>query len=124
MQFKNEKYGKNNIIAIKEVIILFFLFSFFIIILLTIIIFAIKTAKIEIEIKNLWINTEEPEGKKINKNSKIYVYVLFFKKIKLFKKNMRDIKNLDLKLKNKKIKIELLKNKDLKINYKELLNNI
>lgn len=98
---------------------MFFLFILFIVLSLGL---AIYTSRIGIEVENLIIDTESKE--KINQESKIYVYLLIFKKIKIFKK---DIKNMDLKklkFQNKDIDIKFLKNKDLKINYKELLQNI
>lgn len=98
---------------------MFFLFILLSVIFLVIIVAAINTAKIEIEIKNLLINTENPKGEKINKDSDIYTYILIFNKIKLFKKKVRN-----LKFKNKSINIEPLKNKDLKIDYKKFLKNV
>ena len=98
---------------------MFFLFIFVAILILGLM---IHTSKIGIEIENLQIDTES--SPKINEDSKIYVYLLIFQKIKLFKK---DIKNLDfkkIKFQNKDIDIKFLKDKDFKINYKELLQNI
>jgi hypothetical protein len=82
----------------------------------------IHTSKIGIEIQNLQIDTQNQP--KINGESKIYVYLLIFNKIKLFKKNMKDMNLKNVKLQNKNIDIKVLKNKDFKINYKELLQNI
>ena len=65
-----------------------------------------------------------PEGKKINKESKIYVYLLIFRKIKLFKKDVKNMKIPKMKLQDKDIDVKILKNIDLKINYIELLKNI
>lgn len=90
---------------------MFFLFIFIILLILGL---AIHTSRIGIEIENLRINTKQPKGEKINKHSKIYVYLLIFNKIKLFKKN---IKNINMK----KMRFQ---NKDFKINYKELIQNI
>ena len=95
------------------------MFFLFILIFLIVLILAIHTSKIEIEIKDLEINTEKPKGEKINQESEIYVYLLIFQKIKLFKK---DIKNM--KFQNKDIDIKTLKNNDIKIYYKEFLQNI
>lgn len=67
------------------------------------------------EIKNLKIDTEQAKGEKINKDSKIIVYLLIFKKIKLFKK---DVKSID------KNKIKIPQNMKIKIDYKEVLQNI
>ena len=72
-------------------------------------------SRIGIEVENLRIDTEEPKGEKINKDSKIYVYLLIFKKIKLFKK---DVRNMDMK------KMKIPKNKYIKIDYKEVVQNI
>jgi len=94
---------------------LFFLFIFVILLILGI---AIYTSRVGIEIENLIIDTEKPKGNKINKDSKIFVYLLIFKKIKLFKK---DVKNQKIKFRNKEIDLKLLKSQDLKINYMQLL---
>ena len=111
--------GKNNIKA-KRAIILFFLFIF----IITFIIIAIHTSKVGIEIINLKINTQLPKNQKINKDSRIYVYLLLFNCLKLFKKDVRDINFKNIKLQNRDIDIKYLKNKDFKINYIELLKNI
>ena len=116
---KNLRKGKNNIKA-KRAIILFFLFIFIIIF----IIIAIHTSKVGIEIINLQINTQFSKEQKINKDSRIYVYLLLFNYFKLFKKEIREINFKNIKLQNKDIDIKFLKNKDFKINYKELLKNI
>ena len=116
---KNLRKGKNNIKA-KRAIILFFLFIF----IITFIIIAIHTSKVGIEIINLQINTQLPKNQKINKDSRIYVYLLLFNYFKLFKKEIREINFKNIKLQNKDIDIKFLKNKDFKINYKELLKNI
>ena len=98
---------------------MFFLFILFIVLSLGL---AIYTSRIGIEVENLIIDTESKE--KINQESKIYVYLLIFKKIKIFKKDIKNIDLKKLKFQNKDIDIKFLKNKDLKINYKELLQNI
>lgn len=87
----------------------------FILAILLVIGLAIHTSRIGIEIENLKIDTEQPKGEKINKESKIIVYLLIFKKIKIFKK---DIKKIDKK------KIKIPQNMKIKINYKEILQNI
>ena len=104
----------------------FFIFLTIVIILIIIIGIAIHTSRIGIDIKNLIINTENPKGKKINEESKIYVYLLIFGKIKLFKKDVKKMKQPNLKLEKGKmdVDIKILKNVELKINYKELLQNI
>ena len=84
----------------------------------------IHTSRVEIDIENLIINTEKSKGQKINKESKIYVYLLIFGKIKLFKRDVKKMKQPNFKLENKDIDIKILKNRDIKINYKELLENI
>ena len=96
---------------------MFFLFILLIFVVLGI---AIYTSRVGIEIVNLKIDTEQPKGQKINKESKVFVYLLIFKKFKLFKK---DVKNEKIKFRNKDIDLSLLKNKDLKIDYKQLVEN-
>lgn len=91
------------------------MFFLFILIILLILGLAIHTSRIGIEIENLRIDTERPKGEKINKDSKIIVYLLIFKKFKLFKK---DVKEIDKK------QSKVLKNKDLKSNYKDIFQNI
>ena len=91
------------------------MFFLFILIILFILGLAIHTSRIGIEIENLRIDTERPKGEKINKDSKIIVYLLIFKKFKVFKK---DVKKIDKK------ESKVLKNKDLKNNYKDILQNI
>lgn len=91
---------------------------FFIFIIILILGYSIYTSRIGIEIENLVIDTQKPKGEKINKDSKIYIYILVFKKIKLFKK---DVKNQKIKFRNKDIDLKLLKERDLEIDYKELL---
>ena len=86
------------------------MFFLFILINLIILGIAIYTSRIGIEIENLVIDTEKPRGCKINKDSKIFVYLLIFKKIKLFK---RDVKNQKIKFRNKDIDLNLLKNTHL-----------
>lgn len=105
------KIGKNNIRA-KRAIILFFLF---ILVILLVVVLAIHTSRIGIKIENLKIDTEQPKGEKVNKDSKIIVYLLIFKKFKLFKK---DVKSID------KRKIKIPQNMKIKIDYKEVLPNI
>ena len=85
-------------------------------------IIAIHTSKIGIDIENLIINTEANE--KINKEGKIYVYVLLFNKIKLFRKNVRNIPMKDVKFEGSDFDIKIFKSKDIKINYLELIQNI
>lgn len=91
---------------------MFFLFILAFFLILT---FGIYTSVIRVEIQKLVIDSEMFPNKIINKDSKIYLYLILFGKIKLFKINVKDIKL-------KKIKIP--KNKNLKINYINLLKNV
>lgn len=102
---------------------MFFLFIFVLVVLMVVGL-AIHTSKLGIEIENLKIDTEQSKGKKINKDSKIFIYVLIFNKIKLFKKDIKNDKEQSIKLRNKLVDIRLLKKKDLKIDYKEFFKNI
>lgn len=103
---------------------MFFLFVFIIILVIIGLIIIIHTSRVGIEVQNLIIDTEQPQGKKINEESKINVYILIFGKIKIFKNNVKNMKRPDFKIKNKNIDIKILQDKDLKINYKSLLKNI
>lgn len=103
---------------------MFFFFIFVIILLILFAILIVYTSRIGIEIKNLEIDTEKPNGKKINEQSEIYVYILIFRKIKILKKDIRKMKKTSFKIKNKNIDFKILKKKNIKINYKELLQNI
>lgn len=98
------------------------MFFLFILVIFTILIIAIHTSKIGIDIKNLIIDTDAEE--KINKDGKIYVYLLLFNKIKLFRKNVRNIPMKDVKFETSDFDIKIFKNKDIKINYLELIQNI
>jgi len=98
------------------------LFFLFILVIFTILIIAIHTSKIGIDIKNLIIDTDAEE--KINEDGKIYVYLLLFNKIKLFRKNVRNIPMKDVKFETSDFDIKIFKNKDIKINYLELIQNI
>ena len=98
------------------------MFFLFILVIFTILIIAIHTSKIGIDIKNLIIDTDAEE--KINEDGKIYVYLLLFNKIKLFRKNVRNIPMKDVKFETSDFDIKILKNKDIKINYLELIQNI
>ena len=100
-------------------IILFFLF---ILVIFTILMIAIHTSKIGIDIENLIIDTDAEE--KINEDVKIYVYLLLFNKIKLFRKNVRSLPMKDVKFETSDFDIKIFKNKDIKINYLELIQNI
>ena len=98
------------------------MFFLFILVIFTILIIAIHTSKIGIDIKNLIIDTDSEE--KINEDGKIYVYLLLFNKIKLFRKNVRNIPMKDVKFEASDFDIKIFKNKDIKINYLELIQNI
>jgi len=98
------------------------LFFLFILVIFTILIIAIHTSKIGIDIKNLIIDTDAEE--KINEDGKIYVYLLLFNKVKLFRKNVRNIPMKDVKFETSDFDIKIFKNKDIKINYLELIQNI
>lgn len=98
---------------------MFFLFIFIIILLI-----AIHTSKIGVEIEKFNLDTERPKGHKISHNSKIYILIFIFGKIKIFKKQIKKVKTNKVKLKKDEIDIKILKSKKLKINYKELLKKI
>lgn len=98
------------------------MFFLFILVIFTILIIAIHTSKIGIDIKNLIIDTDVEE--KINEDGKIYVYLLLFNKIKLFRKNVRSLPMKDVKFEASDFDIKIFKNKDIKINYIELIRNI
>lgn len=98
------------------------MFFLFILVIFTILIIAIHTSKIGIDIKNLIIDTDAEE--KINEDGKIYVYLLLFNKIKLFRKNVRNIPMKDVKFETSDFDIKIFKDKDIKINYFELIQNI
>lgn len=98
------------------------MFFLFILVIFTILIIAIHTSKIGIDIKNLIIDTDAEE--KINEDGKIYVYLLLFNKIKLFRRNVRNIPMKDVKFETSDFDIKIFKNKDIKINYLELIQNI
>lgn len=98
------------------------MFFLFILVIFTILMIAIHTSKIGIDIENLIIDTDAEE--KINEDGKIYVYLLLFNKIKLFRKNVRNIPMKDVKFEASDFDIKIFKNKDIKINYFELIRNI
>ena len=85
------------------------MFFLFILVIFTILIIAIHTSKIGIDIKNLIIDTDAEE--KINEDGKIYVYLLLFNKIKLFRKNVRNIPMKDVKFETSDFDIKIFKNK-------------
>lgn len=91
------------------------MFFLFILVILLVVGLAIHASRIGIEIENLRIDTLKPKGEKINKDSKIIVYLLIFKKLKLFKKDAKSIDNKEMKIPE---------NMNIKIDYKEVLQNI
>ena len=100
------------------------MFFLFILIILVAIGFAIYTSRVGIEIKNLIFDTELPKGEKINKDSQIFVYITIFNKIKIFRNNIRNINNKRIKLQNKDLDIKFLKDRDITIDYNDLLKKI
>ena len=93
---------------------MFFLFILtIVIILLSVSIYAIHTSRIGIEVENLIIDTEQKKGNKVNKESNIYVYLLIFGKVKLFKKNIKQMKTPNLSIKKQDIDIKILKDIEL-----------
>ena len=95
---------------------MFFLFA---LIILFLIIFIIHTSKIGIEVNNLIIDTEKNNGEKINKDSKIEIYLLLFNKVKFLRRDVRNMKMPNLKIKKQDIDIKVFKNKELDINYRD-----
>lgn len=91
------------------------MFFLFILISMFLSAIVIHNSRIGIEIENLKIDTEQAKGEKINKDSKIIVYLLLFKKIKLFKTDIKKI--------NKK-KIKIPQNMEVKLDFKDVLQNI
>ena len=96
----------------------------YIIISLIILGFFIYTSIIGVEIENLQIDTQQPKGQKINKESRIYIYLLIFNKIKLYKKDIRNMDKQNIKFQNKDIDIKFFKDRDIKPDYKQLLEKI
>ena len=105
---------------------MFFFFILGTIVIILVIVIAIHTSRIGIEIEDLIIDSEKPKGQKINQESKIFVYLLIFRKIKLFKKDVKKMKQPKVRLENQNIDLDvkILKDRELKINYKDLLQNI
>lgn len=100
------------------------MFFLFILIILLFFGFATYTSRVGVEIQNLIIDTEKPKGEKVNKDSKIYIYLLIFGKIKLFKNNVRNMDGKNITFLNKDLDIKFFKEMDLKIDYKSLLQKI
>ena len=76
----------------------------------------VEEGKDIIKVKDLVIDTEQKE--KLSKESKIWIYLILFKKIKLFKKNVLEMKMPNLKIESKDIEIQAidaLKNIDVDI---------
>lgn len=95
---------------------------FFLFILIIITLLAIHSIRIGIQIQNLKIDTESSD--KINDDWKVYIYLVIFGKIKILKKNIRKMNLKKLKIQNKDIDIKFMKNKEFKIDYKDLIQNI
>ena len=89
------------------------MFFLFFIIFILIVAIAIHTSKIGIEVKNLKIDIQK--NTKINKDSQIYLNIYIFWKLKIFKKNLRKTKISNFKM---------IKNKKLKIDYKQLIKKV
>ena len=100
------------------------MFFLFILISLIILGIAIYTSRIGVEIENLQIDTQQPKGQKINKESRIYIYLLIFNKIKLYKKDIRNMDKKNIKFQKKDIDIKFFKDRDIKLDYKQLLEKI
>ena len=99
---------------------------FFLFILISLIFFgiAIYTSRIGVEIENLQIDTQQPKGQKINKESRIYIYLIIFNKIKLYKKDIRNMDKKNIKFQKRDIDIKFFKDRDIKLDYKQLLEKI
>ncbi len=93
------------------------MFFLFILAFIAIIFIAIHTSKMQLEIKNLKIDTEQKNI--INEDKKIYFYFLIFKKIRILKKEV-EIQ----KIREKGLNIKVLEGKGIKMNYIELLKHI
>lgn len=100
------------------------MFFLFILLILLILGIAIYTSMVGVEVENLIIDTEKPKGERVNKDSKIFIYIVVFKKIKLFKKNVRNIDKQKIKFQNKDLDIKFFKDRDIKIDYKDLFQKI
>ena len=87
---------------------MFFLFIFIVLLILAL---AVHTSKFEIKVENLKIDTQEPNGQKINKDRKLYLYIVIFNKIKIFRRKL-DIQNIKFR------------NKNLRIDYKPFFQKI
>ena len=97
------------------------MFFLFIILIFVFLGYLIHTSKIGIEIDNFMFDTEKQE--KLNKDSKIYVYLLLLNKIKIFKTNILKDGNSKIKLEKRDLDLIFLKNKDFRIDYLELWKN-
>lgn len=96
------------------------MFFLFILIILFLLFYAIHTSKIGITISSLNFNSEI--NKTLNKECKIEIYLLLFKKIKILKKDLKKMN--EIKFDKNEVDISYLKNKDLKIRYLELIKEI
>ena len=100
------------------------MFFLFILINLIILGIAIYTSRIGVEIENLQIDTQQPKEQKINKESRIYIYLIIFNKIKLYKKDIRNMDKKNIKFQKRDIDIKFFKDRDIKLDYKQLLEKI
>ena len=100
------------------------MFFLFLLIILFVLGLALYTSRVGVEIENLQIDTGQPKGMKINKEGKVYIYLIIFGKLKLFKNNVRDLKSGKIKFQNKDLDIKFLKDRDIKIDYKDLVQKI
>ena len=92
------------------------MFFLFILIILLIFGLGIHTSRVGIEVQNLNVDTRLPKGEKIDKEGKVFASLKLFGKIKILRK--------EVKFDRSKLDIKVFKNKDLNINYKELIKNI
>lgn len=98
---------------------MFFLFLIGVIIIIFIIIF---TSEIGLEINNLKVNTENQEI--LNKDYIVEISVIILHKIKIIKRNIKNINSKNIRVGNRTISTKAFKKKDINIDYKLLIKNI
>lgn len=98
---------------------MFFLFLIGVIIIIFIIIF---TSEIGLEINNLKVNTENQEI--LNKDYIVEISVIILHKIKIIKRNIKNIDSKNIRVGNRTISTKAFKKKDINIDYKLLIKNI
>ena len=98
------------------------MFFLFILIIIITILLAIYTSKIEIEVKDLNVNTENE--KIIDPEAKVFISIIIFEKLKIFKKQIKQVKTNKIKTNFKKIYFRFKKTKKVDIEFRELLKNI